>query len=95
MPNLKNEKRYLGVSGAARALRISESAVRDVERRGVLPAERIATGQRNFQSGRRRPREPRAIGWADEAGIVDETMTSSELHHVIKPVAAGEGSMRR
>ncbi len=45
-----SSERYTGTSGAARALKISESAVRDLERRGVLPAERTSTGQRLFKA---------------------------------------------
>ena len=39
----------LTVSGAARALRVSEGTVRAWERRGELPATKLASGMRLFR----------------------------------------------
>jgi DNA-binding transcriptional MerR regulator len=37
------------VSGAARILKVSEATIRNLDRRGILPASRLSNGSRVFE----------------------------------------------
>lgn len=48
---LNTKQELVTVSEAARTLRVSEQTVRNLERRGVLPASRLSNGTRVFERG--------------------------------------------
>ncbi len=57
---MQNANELLGVSEAARTLRVSEQTVRNLEKRGVLRGSRVSNGSRVFE---RKTVEAFALEW--------------------------------